>query len=422
MFGSGGMSFAEIYKTNYLYFSYESIQLEGNRSMMRETVIRTYLFFFKIMFTCFRILPLQEKAVFVVSFGDNADFTAAALNTYAPHVEIVILRAPGCRMEFPEYKNSRSLEFNISHPLQWLKSICHLATARTVFVDNYFGFLAAARFRAGVRCIQLWHAAGAIKRFGLRDPSTAERSEAAHKRFRMVYQAFTHVVTGSEKMAGIFTESFGLPDSRLLRTGIPRTDFFFDNRALAATRSRLEEIYPILGNRKAILYAPTYRDDALHLTELALDLDLLQQKLGETYILLLRLHPAVRASISGITSDSVLDVSDYPDVNHLLAISDILVTDYSSIPFEFALLNRPMIFYAYDLESYQSMRGFWEDYETLVPGPVVRNTAELIQAIHDGPFDQVRTRQFSDDWNTYSRGNSSQNLIDSLYKSDQPAK
>ena len=93
-----------------------------------------------------------------------------------------------------------------------------------------------------------------------------------------------------------------------------------------------------------------------------------------------------------------------------MLITDILVTDYSSIPFEFALLERPMIFYAYDLEEYMKTTGIIENYMDLVPGPIVYNTEEIIEVIQGQYFDMKKVKEFAEEWNRFSKGNSSEQL------------
>lgn len=382
--------------------------------MIREWLISAYLFFFKILFTLFRMIPLnRKKTVFVASFHENTLFAARALACHT-NEKIVILRAKSVKIDF---SNSWSVyHFNARHPFSWVRSVFHLATARTIFIDNYFGFLAAADFHPEVRCIQLWHAAGAIKRFGLADPSIHQRSHRARRRFQKVYSAFTHVVAGSEKMAAIFQESFGIPDARMIRCGVPRTDIFFDGGQLHDVKAELTNTFPQLQEKKIILYAPTYRDGEFHVSGIALDIKQMAQELSDEYILILKLHPAVQAELDQEAPDFVLDLSHYPEMNHLLMIADILISDYSSVPFEFALLNRPMIFFAYDLEEYGKTRGFWEDYEQLVPGPVVFNTTDVITAIKEENTDFKRIQSFAKDWNEYSCGHSSDQLIRFLYE------
>src|SRR5699024_2135915 len=132
-----------------------------------------------------------------------------------------------------------------------------------------------------------------------------------------------------------------------------------------------KDIHPLIHQKNVILYAPTFRDDLLHSADIAVDIDQLYRELRDEYVLLLRLHPAVRGTFVNQYPDFVLDVSGYPDIHSLLIVTDLLITDYSSIPFEFSILGKPMIFFAYDLEYYAATRGFWEDYESLVPGPIV---------------------------------------------------
>nr|GGG73465.1 hypothetical protein GCM10011398_17410 [Virgibacillus oceani] len=332
---------------------------------------------------------------------------------------VVILKTSSCRVNFNVLDNRTNLNFEPVNLLQWIQSIYHLATCDKLFVDNYFGFLASTNFKPNVQCIQLWHAAGAIKQFGLKDKSITTRSKNAYKRFNKVYGRFTHVTVGSEKMAAIFRQSFGISNDVIVRSGIPRSDFFFNNQKKRMIEQSLQSVYPAIKRKKVILYAPTYRDDELNKTDIVLEIQKLNEAFIDEYILFLRLHPAIKNDFSNNYNDFVYDVSNYTDINHLLVVTDILITDYSSIPFEFSLLERPMIFFAYDLEKYGETRGFWEDYETLVPGPVVRNTNDLIHAIQENKFDLQRVKDFASQWNQYSRGSSSKALINTLYTEEE---
>ncbi|WP_235872237.1 CDP-glycerol glycerophosphotransferase family protein [Siminovitchia acidinfaciens] len=325
--------------------------------------------------------------------------------------QIVILKTASCRVDF----EGTVLNFEPKHLMDWIRSIYHLATSDVIFIDNYFGFLASIQFKPNVKCIQLWHAAGAIKQFGLKDPSIENRSQKALQRFEKVYSRFDYVIVGGEKMANIFLESFRIREENLLRTGIPRTDFFFDETAMQEAADALIKEFPLIQQKKVILYAPTYRENEFNVSSLPLDIDQMHQQFKDEYILLLRLHPAVRLDFSNHYPDFVFDVSNHPDINQLLIVTDILISDYSSIPFEFSLLQRPMAFFAYDLEEYEKSRGFWEPYEQLVPGPVVFNTKDLIEAIQKYDFDFNQIVNFANEWNEFSTGTSSTRLIQAIY-------
>ncbi|MFC0299519.1 CDP-glycerol glycerophosphotransferase family protein [Virgibacillus soli] len=335
--------------------------------------------------------------------------------------QVVILKTSQISVDFTDTHSTRIiLNFEPRHVIDWLRSIYHLATSRTIFIDNYYGFLAATNFKKNVRCIQLWHAAGAIKQFGLHDPSIKKRSSRALTRFQKVYSHFDHVVVGSDKMAEIFQDSFGLPAERMLRTGVPRTDFFFDEENINKVVRTMQNDFPIIKEKKVILYAPTFRDDELDEVKIALQVDMLYRTLRQHYVLFIKLHPAINGHFQNKYPGFSYNVSEKYSINHLLTVTDILITDYSSIPFEFAFLQKPMIFFAYDLEKYAETRGFWQKYETLVPGPVVHTTTDIIRVIQENTFDMERIRAFAEDWNKYSKGNASELLVKSIYNLEQP--
>jgi teichoic acid glycerol-phosphate primase len=165
-----------------------------------------------------------------------------------------------------------------------------------------------------------------------------------------------------------------------------------------------------------LLYAPTYRENQLLDAELKIDLKSMAEQFGEDYVLILKIHPAVKNKISipAEVSHFAHDFSSYHHLNELLFVTDILITDYSSIPFEYCLLNRPIIFFLYDLEEYEQERGIWEDFIKFLPGPIAYSSSEISTIISQGDFDYQRIRSFSAKWNEYSNGGSSKNVLDQV--------
>ncbi|WP_309233945.1 CDP-glycerol glycerophosphotransferase family protein [Micromonospora sp. ATA51] len=148
-----------------------------------------------------------------------------------------------------------------------------------------------------------------------------------------------------------------------------------------------------------MLYAPTWRDDEFHgmgryKLSLHLDLEDARRKLGDDHVLLIRRHPNVVDEIPNVGDGFVWDVSRYPDVADLLALADILITDYSSLMFDFANTGRPMLFFTYDLEHYRDrLRGFYFDFEAEAPGPLLATSAEVIDAVRFTQFEEYRYRE-----------------------------
>lgn len=382
-------------------------------TMTKEIVIAIYLGIVGFIFNTCKIFKLKDKTVFLASFGDNIqdviEETLSATGTKA-----VVLKEPGCTFDFRHVADDNIIHFTPMNVIGFIRGVYHLATSRVVFVDNYHVILAACSFKKETLCVQLWHANGAVKLFGRRDKSIISRPESAHRRFQKVYSNFHKIVVSSDHMAEIFKEAFGKDSDSILKTGMPRTDFFFDRRQLDEGERSIAERLPQTAGKTVIMYAPTYRNGGLSINTMELDLKMMGRELGDEYHLLLRAHPAV--SFDGDPKTAfVTDVSKGYGIEELLAATDILVTDYSSIPFEFSLLDRPMIFYPYDLEEYQNDPGIWFDYCKCVPGNIVMSSQELIEVINDEDFHIGNIGAFNHEWNEYADGSSTERLIKEIY-------
>lgn len=386
--------------------------------MIREIQIAIYLTIFRLLFNLFRVFPIQKKATFIMSYGENALSIYEKMREKKIDLDVVFLYKPTCKYKLKDYPEVKSYQFETLSIVNIIEAVYHLTTSKHVIIDNYFGFLSAVKFRKGTECIQLWHAAGAIKKFGLLATVFKKRNRRAQKRFVKVYNNFHKIVVGSDALATIYADAFNLSQDQMLSTGIPRTDLFFDKMKKKQIISNFLNENQFLRGKKIILYAPTFRDGEIEHFNLNLNLEEIYKELHQEYIFLIKLHPAVRNKINYLKqySDFIFDYSLYPNVNELLLITDILITDYSSIPFEFCLLNKPMIFYPYDLEHYKKQRGFIEDYHTTVPGPVVYSTRELIEVIKKNDFNMNAIQTFSQKWNQYSNGNSSENFVEKIFK------
>ena len=215
-------------------------------------------------------------------------------------------------------------------------------------------------------------------------------------------------------------------DNTMLETGYPRNDILHnaDREQLAAMlRKRLG----IPEGKKAILYAPTWRDDEFYAKgqykfELHLNLEHMKKELGKEYVLLLRTHYFIADSLDvSALQGFAYNVSKYDDISELYLISDILITDYSSVFFDYANLKRPMLFFTYDLEKYRDLlRGFYFDIEKEVPGPLLFTTEEVVSAIHN--IDEIQKEYASRYEVFYNRfcewedGHASQKVVESVFK------
>jgi teichoic acid glycerol-phosphate primase len=385
---------------------------------MRELTIHIYLFVYRLIFTCCKVFPLRNKVVLIDTIGQQCTFIIDEMMQARPGLPLVLLKRGGRN---GQYRNSAGewvdgptvIPFESKNPIYFFRCVYHIATSRFILIDNYHAFLSVIRFKPGVECIQLWHAVGGFKRTGLKDHNTDDRSDSAKRRFTEVYRQFSKLPVGSDALAKIHVDAFGLPEDRMLPIGVPRTDLFFDTGKQQKVMARLRAENPALRDKKVLLYAPTYREGEIEQFRLHLDLDAMQREFGKDHILLLRLHPAIRQheDFEGMYPGFVYDYSSYPGINELLLVTDCLITDYSSVICDYALLRRPMVFYLYDLDDYLNERGLWEGYESMMPGPVVYTMPELVRVLKTGDIDLDKVAAFADIWHTYSTGQSSRNLV-----------
>lgn len=266
-----------------------------------------------------------------------------------------------------------------------------LATSKYVFLNDNFMPMASLRFSPEAIVTQLWHAEGAFKKFGL----SAPLAEDVIEREKKCSEKLTYVVCSSKNVAPIYAEAFGIDESKILPLGAPRIDTLLSKKDIDALREKFDSEHPECRGKKLILYAPTFRDSAEVNQNLLknIDINAFNRELGEEYCLLIKLHPQINA---GVTLSGSVDVTNGHDISDLTLICDLLITDYSSACMDFALLSKPCVFFAFDLEEYKKERSFYFDYESYVPGAVTKNFDEVIDAIKNPRNDEEKLRRFRD--------------------------
>lgn len=230
---------------------------------------------------------------------------------------------------------------------------------------------------------QLWHGTP-LKRIGF-DVTDIRHADGKYlSRLEKEVPNWSFLVSPNRFSTPVLQRAFRY-EGEILDAGYPRNDVLYQRRDAAAATVRRRLGLP--AGKKVVLYAPTWRDDQFHALgrckmTLMLDVAEARRKLGDDHVLLIRRHPNVVDEIPGAGDGFVWDVSRYPDVADLLALADVLVTDYSSLMFDYANTRRPMLFFTYDLEHYRDrLRGFYFDFESDAPGPLVGTSPELIDAI-----------------------------------------
>jgi CDP-glycerol glycerophosphotransferase len=234
--------------------------------------------------------------------------------------------------------------------------------------------------RAAQTYVQTWHGTP-LKRIGF-DLSAVHFDNGADylRRFGQDVAKWDLLLSPNSFSSPIFARAFAY-SGEILESGYPRNDLL--HRAEGAARAaRVRDALGLSPGQRVVLYAPTWRDDQLRRSP-ELDLDTMRRGMGDEHVLLVRghIHTAGSAELPRC-GDRIHDVTLYPDITELLLIADVLITDYSSLMFDFAGTGRPVLFFTYDLEHYRDvLRGFYFDFEAEAPGPLLRTTDEVVDAL-----------------------------------------
>lgn len=307
-----------------------------------------------------------------------------------------------------------------------IKMIKDIATAKYIFVTDASDAIACLPLRKGAVVTQTWHACGAFKKFGF---STADLifGESRKSQEKYPYHGnYTHVTVSSKEIVWAYEEAMMLQEHPgvVKPIGVSRTDVFFDEEYLKKARDAVYEQVPQAKGRTIVLYAPTFRGRvASAKTPDELDLQYLFDKLGDDYIILLKHHPLVkkRPEVPENLANFAVDVTDNLSIEQLLCTSDMCISDYSSLVFEYSLFEKPMIFFAYDYDNYCDWRGFYYDYKEFVPGPIFTETkqiAEYIQNI-DTSFDKEKVRAFREKFMGACDGHATDRIMELLFGNEK---
>lgn len=296
-----------------------------------------------------------------------------------------------------------------------LGMIWDMSNAGCVFLNESNSLFGAFSFRRGTKLIQVWHACGAFKRWGY---SVADKSFGEDQKELdtfLGHRNYDLVPVSGEKVCWAYEEAFGLKDRPgiVQALGVSRTDVYFDGDRIRQAYGRLKKLdFPLKG-RKIILYAPTFRGE-IRTAKAPEGLDYTKlSALKKEYVVFIKQHPFVkeRTKLPGDCQDYCFDVGDALSTEELLMVSDLLITDYSSVIFEYSLMGRPMLFFAYDLEEYYDERGFYYPYREFVPGPVVETTEELLREIEStGEFDGNKVAAFRQDYMSGCDGHATERI------------
>ena len=258
------------------------------------------------------------------------------------------------------------------------------AQAKVIFIcDNFFPLVSCKKSKK-TKVVQLWHSCGLLKKMGY------DTNEDIPKYYiGNVYKNYDLVTVSAPECEKHLTRAMRQPEGVVKALGVSRTDTYYDPQWIEACKSRFYETYPEAVNKKVVLWAPTFRGNAGDPYQVGTEgIMQLEKELGDEYFVIRKVHPHIenRYHLSNCSIPS----------EQLFPVADLMITDYSSIVFDYLFFKKPYILFAPDLEAYLDKRGFYVEYESLCPYIVTEDAKlkEIVLSVLNGQNEEWIQEQY----------------------------
>ena len=355
-----------------------------------------------LLYAILKLLPTRKKILFLSRQSDRPsdDIKMLVREISQPHPDyktVVLCKTLG-----------GSLGALVSYCFHMLRQMYHLATSQVVILDSYSIATSLLHHKKSLLVIQMWHSVGTMKKFAysIVDRPEGVSSPIAHA-MRM-HKNYDFILCAGEGYRHHLAEGFGYPDDKIIILPLPRLDLLKDPEHKKRTREKLLSRYPELAHKKNVLYIPTFRKNPAEQKELLDAIERLEKAFEgyeDRYNLIIKPHPL---------TEYETPYGEFPSFDFLFA-ADYVISDYSCIIYEAAVLEIPLFFYTYDLENYMETRDIYMDYEDTIPNrpcPCARNLAE---AIVKDRYDMEKQNAFLAEYVDTSSEHMTKDIVDFIF-------
>ena len=342
----------------------------------------------KFVYAIMKLAPTKDKYLFISKLSvvppSDIVFLSEYVRKASPSSKVVVLARP--------------MHPYIKYIPHMFRQMWHLATSKAVFLDRSCLVVHLLVHKKSLRVVQMWHAIGAMKRFGCANVDTKEGQPHQLTDLFHMHRGYTDILISSKKFEDDFVEGFGLTEAeskeKMHEIPLPRCDFLRDEERVSKIREEIFEKHPKLKGKKNILYAPTYRmsDEAKSRAASGFR-DLLDAIDGDVYNIVYSPHPLSR---SNLADNKIIEIKR--TTLELLCVSDLVISDYSTIIYEAGLRGLPIYLYGFDYDNYLADRDLNIDVRDEIPLPFYENATDLARSIESGEFDSDVCKKFIDDY------------------------
>lgn len=350
---------------------------------MKKLIVRTGKIFLSIIYSFLKLLPTENQIVFISmqsnSISLDFELLKKDLEYREPGTKLVFL----CKkMESSLTKKSDYIKYVFNMLEYTLEALYYLATSKVCVTESYCVPISLLKHKKELKILQIWHASGAVKKFGYQSLDTEEGKSKEIAELMCMHKNYDYVIAPSEVTRNIFAEAFNTDKEKIVKLGLPRLEYITNK-----DYDKSEEIYndyPELKDKKVILYVPTFRKGkSIDLTEI------LNYSLKSEYKLIIKLHPLEDTAVpEEYTIDSKYTTYD------LIKIADYIITDYSILSVEASLLEKPVFLYLYDLEEYSKNRGLNIDFAQELKTFTSKSFSDIMGKIETNNYDLNEITQY----------------------------
>jgi len=365
---------------------------------MKNVLIKIFKICMNIIYSIFKLQRTQNKVTMLTRQSNKpfVDFKLLEKEFVKKDIKVVIL----CK------KIEKGIINKLKYGIHLIYSMYHLASSKYCIIDGYSICVSMLNHKSELQVMQIWHALGAIKKFGYQILGMDEGRNQESANNLSMHKNYTYVTCCSEVTKEFYAEAFNVEEDKVKVLGMPRVDYLrnLDNNF----NKEIYTDYPKLKEKKNIVYVPTFRKkQRVELDELVKAVD------KEKYNLIIRLHPLDK---------NIIEPENQIDGKYLtydlLAIADYIITDYSAVAIEASILNKPLFFYLYDYEKYEERRGLNVDLELEVPSFVGFNAREIVDKIEKDDYNMQELIEFQKKYVETKDINNTENIVEFLIGSN----
>lgn len=356
---------------------------------MKEKLIRGAAVILNCVYSIFKLFPVKRKITYI----------SRQSNVLPLDFQLVINEM---EKRHPDYEQitlikmiGKSIPEKIGYCFHMFRQMYHIATSQMVVLDTYCITISLLHQRKSLIVIQMWHALGALKKFGYSILDKDEGTSRSLAEVMRMHKNYTYVFSSSKFCSRFFAEAFDVSMDKMIVMPLPRLDLLCDTDQFLIVEKEILNSYPQLldQKKKTIVYAPTFRKEDGDFEEKALQkaAEALAEIVDyEKYNLIVKFHPLsdIVLKHEKVIQDKIFSTIDF------CRIADAVILDYSAVVFEIAMLGKPMFFYTFDYEAYMEKRDVYIDFKKYIPGTITEDPQKLMEAIYNNETNESQQQHF----------------------------